>query len=461
VNISPDNRLIVWTGVVLAVFTLFPAAIPVAAPLCYGAIALFGVLVMVDAARSRRLLDHIRLEMPAIVRMTRGREMDIPVRLVCPGSRQKRIRVGIPFPGQIAAAKREMWVDLPPENGGCTLQWPCRALDRGRSYISTGYLEAPSPLGFWARRRKAEVSCEIRSYPDLTAERRTLAALFLHGGLGLHSQKQIGKGRDFEQLRDYLPGDAYEDIDWKATAKRGTPVSKVYQIERTQNVYVIIDTSRLGGRNAAIFNRGFQGRQRTVDGKGKDFPQDTILERFLTAALALGTAAERQGDNFGAAAFSDRMLGFRPARSGRPHYQSCRDMLYRLAPEGVTPDFSEAFTFLATRVRKRSLLVFLTCLDDPVLAEHFLAHIDILKKRHLLMVTMLKPAAAHPLFSTKGAAATNEIYSRLAGHLLWGSLRETGKTLQRSGAGFFLLDNEALGPQLITQYLDVKKRQLL
>jgi len=56
-----------------------------------------------------------------------------------------------------------------------------------------------------------------------------------------------GKGRDFEKLREYIPGDSLDDIHWKATAKRGHPVTKVFQIERTQEVYVILDASRLSG----------------------------------------------------------------------------------------------------------------------------------------------------------------------------------------------------------------------
>jgi uncharacterized protein (DUF58 family) len=68
----------------------------------------------------------------------------------------------------------------------------------------------------------------------------------------MHTQRQVGKGRDFEQLREYLPGDGYEDIHWKATAKYGHPVTKVFQIERTQELYVVLDASRLSGRTMPV-----------------------------------------------------------------------------------------------------------------------------------------------------------------------------------------------------------------
>src|SRR5207302_9243101 len=124
--------------------------------------------------------------------------------------------------------------------------WPCLPLKRGNYRIASIHLEAPSRLGFWAARAVLPATGEIRVYPNLIKERRNLAALFLHRGtFGLHAQRQVGKGRDFEKLREYIPGDSFDEVHWKATAKRGRPVTKIFQIERTQEVYVIVDASRL------------------------------------------------------------------------------------------------------------------------------------------------------------------------------------------------------------------------
>ena len=115
--------------------------------------------------------------------------------------------------------------------------------------------------------------------PNVFNERKNLAGLFLNrGGLGVHARRQIGKGREFEQLRQYFPGDSYEDLHWKATAKRGMPVTKVFQIERTQEVYVVLDSSRLSSRRA---QRSLRPETAGVDESG------SILERFITAALIM------------------------------------------------------------------------------------------------------------------------------------------------------------------------------
>ena len=110
--------------------------------------------------------------------------------------------------------------------------------------------------------------------------------LFLpRGSLGIHAQRQLGKGREFEKLREYMPGDSYEDIHWKTTAKRARPVTKVFQLERTQEIYVIIDASRLSARTEEVMSSNQQNEDSTKASK-------TILEKYITAAMILWLAAE-------------------------------------------------------------------------------------------------------------------------------------------------------------------------
>src|SRR2546430_17663496 len=94
---------------------------------------------------------------------------------------------------------------------------------------------------------------------------------------------------------------------------------------------------------------------------------ELTLERFITAALVLGLAAEQQGDLFGLVTFTDKVGAFLRARNGKAHYNACRDAVYTLQPQIVTPDFDELATFIRLRLRRRALLIFLTSLDDPVL----------------------------------------------------------------------------------------------
>ena len=274
-------------------------------------------------------------------------------------------------------------------------------------------------------------------------DRKNLAALFLHrGAFGLHAQRQVGKGREFEKLREYVPGDGYDEIHWKATARRSRPITKVFQIERTQEVYVVIDASRLSAR-------------------APEGQETTTLERFLTASLVLGLAAEQQGDLFGLLTFTNKVDNFVRARNGRAHYNACRDALYTLQPQIVSPDYDEACTFIRLRLRRRTLLFFLTALDDPVLAESFVRNMDLIHRQHLVLVNMLQPPAIAPLFSRPGLGSVDEMYQHLGGHLQWQNLRELEQVLKRRGVNFSTLSNERLSAELVSQYLNVKRRQLL
>src|SRR5258708_26257830 len=189
-------------------------------------------------------------------------------------------------------------------------------------------------------------------------------------------------------------------------------------------------------------------------------PDVSTLERNVTASLLLALAAEKQGDLFGLITFSDRVHKFVRARNGKAHYSACRDALYTLYARAVTPDFEELFSLLRLRLRRRALLIFLTELDDPIVAETFVRNLKLLRQ-HLVLVGMARPAGAQPLFEGPDVNATDDVYQKLAGHISWNKLRELGRVLASHGVRFSLLDADALGPELAAVYLDLKQRQLL
>jgi uncharacterized protein (DUF58 family) len=232
----------------------------------------------------------------------------------------------------------------------------------------------------------------------------------------------------------------------------------------------VIDASRLSARPVAkppvescrLEASGSRDAHRPgIPAAPDDVPVESALERFLTAALMLGLAAEEQGDLFGLLTFTNKVENFVRARNGKTHYSACRDALYRLQPQVVTPDYDEVSSFIRLRLRRRALLVFLTALDDPVLAEGFVRNIDLIRRQHLVLVNMLQPPGVAPLFSDPNVTSADDLYRQLGGHLLWQNLRELEKVLQRRGVHFSLLRNERLSAELVSQYLNVKRRQTL
>ena len=441
----PRTRLILWVTLIVLPFAAVAATLPLAAGFAALFIGGLGFLVIYDALVARGRLIGVRVELPEVVRLQKDRAGTVEVRIQNDAQDARTLRIGFAFPREIAADGDDRTTLLPANAAISRIDWPVTPVRRGQYFLDRVYLEGISPLGFWAARTSQPVRSELRVYPNLFAERKNVAALFLRRGqLGIHTQRAAGQGRDFEKLREYVPGDSLNEIHWKASAKRGHPVTKVFQVERTQEVYVIVDASRLSAR--AFASGG---------------TETTVLERYVTASLILGLAAEQQGDQFGLVTFSDRVLSFVRAKSGQAHYDACRDRLYALQPQSVTPDFEELCSFIRLKLRKRALLIFLTALDDPMLAESFAKASELISRQHLLLVNMLQPAGAQPLFSESNVATADDLYKHLGGHLQWNSLRELGKVLQRRGVRFSLLDPAKLSAQVIAQHADVKRRQLL
>ena len=454
-KLVPTNKLLFWFGIVFLPVSVLIALVPAATATGLGLAFVLVMVAIADALFSRNRLAGIRVTLPEVVRLSVGREGDLTLSIENEDLKVNRLRLGLAFPREIYSAHHDRVTNLPQDIPDSLMVWPFKALKQGLYLLQNCYLETSSRFGFWSLRRSQNLKSQIRVYPDLLRERKRLSGLFLNRGIGIHTQRQVGKGREFEQLREYLPGDSYEDIHWKATARRGQPITKVYQIERTQQIYVIIDGSRLSARHADPF--GTHSTREPPGGKS----YTTMMERFTAAALVMGLAAERQGDVFGLLAFDDRVRKFVRAKNGKAHYDVCRDALYTMQARSVTPDFGELFSFVATKIRRRALLVILTNLDDPVLAESFTAHIDLISRQHLVLVNMLKPAGVDPIFSDQAVNTVDDIYTKLGGHLLWRHLREIEKSLQRRGIGFYLLENEHLCSDLVAQYLEIKRRQVL
>ncbi|HMO66678.1 MAG TPA: DUF58 domain-containing protein [Verrucomicrobiota bacterium] len=384
-------------------------------------------------------------------RLNVDREGELPLMLTLPARAARRLALGLALPGELNPAASQLEVAAPAEALRARVPWRCRPARRGCFALTTAHLGARSPLGFWEERRAVPLTGEVRVYPHLLAERRAAAAVFLRRGpFGRHVHRQVGQGREFERLREYAPGDSYDDIAWKATARRGRPVTRVHQVERTQEVYVVLDTARLGARPA----------EAEADEGGGHAAGRPAFERQVNAGLILLRAAEQQGDHFGLAAFDPEVRAFVRARGGRGHFRARRAARAAPPPRAVSPDFRGLAGFLRRRLRRRALLVFFTALDDAALAEEFTQAVRLIAREHLVLVNMLRPAGVRPMFS-RPAASRDEAYAELAGHLRWHELRELQLRLRRLGVSLELLDHESLTAAAVSRYVEVKRRQRL
>src|SRR4029079_17545678 len=182
--------------------------------------------------RASSAVAGIDVRFPSVVRLSKDREGKLEVQIQNQSQKRRGMRIGVGLPDEVLATDPEQDVILPSDAEWSRLTWDCVPRMRGKFRAGPVYVEGISPMGMWSIRKPIPAETEIRVYPDLMTERKSLASLFLRRGIqGFHLQRQVGKGRDFEKLREYVAGDSFEDIHWKATARRGRPITKIFQIE--------------------------------------------------------------------------------------------------------------------------------------------------------------------------------------------------------------------------------------
>ena len=449
----PSNRLLLYVGALgIPVFTGLGI---IGAPLglMLGVALLAALLAALDAPSAAASIRAIKIALPGMTRTSKGREFDLEAVVTNPGRACPALRMGLAFPSGLRCEKQILALSLHREAELSRATWKVLAAERGNYRINTIHIEGTSRLGLWHGRRALKCDAEFRVYPDLRKERNVLAPLFFRkGAIGVHHVRQIGKGREFEQLRAYAPGDSYDDIFWRGTAKRRFPITKMFQLERTQEVYVAIDASRRSARQFTSL----------TDEEEAGFVAKTQLERFIQAALVLALAAEQQTDKFGLIVFSDSVHRIIPAGSGRHHYDVIRDALYSLEARIVSPDYEDVFIHIGNRLRHRALFLFLTDLAEPWLAEQFVEGVSFIARKHVVLTHMIGQPEVAPLFAAGSAPKDDdELYGRLAGQMLWNDLQDTMRLLKQRGVHLTSSTRENLVADVVNEYLRVKQRQLI
>ena len=245
--IVPSQRMLLLLSAVV-VLPLASAAgfVPGLPAPCIATLALWAIVVAIDAVRGQQRLRGLEARRAAGPAPHQGRADPSACHHL-----QSTPRAARHPPERHHACRRALGFlrgrDRVAPTGASRFDWACTGVARGDHPLRELHLEAPSPFGLWLARSERELHSSLRVYPNLRD--RASAALFQrNSALGLRLRRQIGKGREFDNLRQYIPGDGFEDIDWKATARRQYPVVKLFRVEHSQEVYAVVDSSRLSAR---------------------------------------------------------------------------------------------------------------------------------------------------------------------------------------------------------------------
>jgi uncharacterized protein (DUF58 family) len=209
--------------------------------------------------------------------------------------------------------------------------WPPR---RGDYAFGDLYLRWESVLGLLRRQARYPAAAPVKVYPNIVDVRKYDLLLRRNRlwELGLRSTRIFGAGSEFERLRDYTPDDEYRRINWKATARRGKPITMEFETERSQNIYVFLDVGRM--------MRSPVGEVEKVD-------------FAINAVLLLAYVATQKGDRVGLLTFDDRVINYVAPRSGKVQFRQLMEQLYAVAAQPIEPDYQVVFSYFAARQHKR------------------------------------------------------------------------------------------------------------
>src|SRR5579863_5492259 len=261
-----------------------------------------------------------------------------------------------------------------PARSRVTLVRAVTPIARGAGELQRLYFWYENALGLVRRRRRTDAPQPIRVYPDLAAVER-YGRLHVRNRVieaGLRRMKLRGTGTEFESLREWSDGDDFRTIDWKATARRGKLMVAQHEVERSQSVMLLLDCGRL-------MTARIEGRRK--------------LDYSVTAALSLATIAGLASDRVGLVAFAREILAASAPRSARSSIARLTDALYDLEPRFEEANYSRAFAYLRHHLQKRSMIVFLTDVIDPLTQAALLGEVASLARRNLLICVFMNDAA--------------------------------------------------------------------
>jgi uncharacterized protein (DUF58 family) len=398
---------------------------------------LFG-LAWLEVRALRARVPEITRELPA--RFSLGGANRVSIALHNPSGARLLGVLRDDQPSEFRAEPAQLAFDL-PAGSRAALVYDAFVQRRGQYAFGDLHLRLDGRLGLGGLLVIVPARAEVRVYPNLRGPRRYELAM-RRGTLynvGVRSVRRVGGGGEFEQLREYVPGDALRDFDWKAAAKRLRPITRVHGQEQSQSVLIALDTGRMMGT-----------------------PLDdlTKLDHAIHAALLVAWVALRTGDRVGLIVFADEVLRFVPPARGQAQYLRILESLYAVQASTAYVDFRELTRFVRARVPRRSLLLVFSDLLDESQALPLAVELPKLRAKHLpLCVTMSDPVAA--TLAQASVATEEQVYLRAAAADLL-SERAVVKA-QLSKAGVSVLETHAadLAVATVNRYLEIKRRRIL
>jgi uncharacterized protein (DUF58 family) len=250
---------------------------------------------------------------------------------------------------------------------------------------------------------------------------------------GRISRGPLGLGTDFESVRDYSPDDDIRQLNWRATARVGRPMSNQYRLERDRDVICLLDAGRLMAAPIGAM---------------------TMLDAAVDAVAALALAADELGDRCGAIAFDATIRRFLTPRhrGGREVIEGLYDL------QAVATDSEFELAFMRVGRSRRALVAVFTDLIDEAAARSLLAATAMLARRHTVLVASVAGGEEGPVAADLAAASALELARRIVARDVLAARAATAARLRRAGATVIEAPPRQLAARCLEAYLVAKAR---
>ena len=395
------------------------------------------LITAVDAVLARRALVQVERAAPEVMSLKRRNQVRLFVRS---SSRRKlsiRIRDDL-FEGAVAA-DLPLQIALEPRSSR-NATYHVEPSQRGAFELGDHNVRYASPLGLWQRQLRLRARSVVKVYPDLrqiqifdqlARESRELE--------WVRSSKRKGGETEFARLREYVAGDEYRAVDWKATARRQKLTVREYQLESNQNILFMLD----GGRMMTGIDSGL-----------------SRFDHALNATLMLGHVAARGGDRVGVLGFDEAVRAFVAPTSGPQAVRRLIQATYDLYPRFVDADYDAAFGYLGQRLRARALVVIFSHVFDSSVARTLLKRVNAVRQRHLPLVVMFRDRDVEALLDPSANNHADHFTKAAAAEVLRFQ-KSVMRDMVRAGALLLETDATSLTGKLVSRYLEIKARNQL
>ena len=338
--------------------------------------------------------------------------------------------------------KRDVLFKLSMDKGyRKTLKYMLRPVKRGDYDFGVINVYVKTYYGLFSRRYIAGTPAQVPVYPSYLQLRKyqLMAMSNRLSEVGVKKVRRIGQSMEFEQIKEYVAGDDYRTVNWKATARKGALMVNNYTDEKSQQLYCVIDKSR-------VMKMPFEGL--------------SLLDYAINTSLVLSNVAITKMDKAGLITFSENIGSFLPADKKALQMQSILEMLHSQKTRYLESDYERLYIFIRRKITQRSLIILFTNFESLTGMRRQLQYLKKIAENHLL-ITVFFENTELVKFIDKPSENLEEVYSKTVAENFAFEKRQIVKELNQSGILTILTAPQNLTVNALNKYLEIKARGIL